>query len=109
MATKHSRPVVSEAASENASGDGISSAILTQPTDQQPVDRAVENIQLRRRRAASWRLPPLADGRRDPIDPIPSDREVLRHVWWTLARHGLLTAAMRSELCRLASHREVAG
>jgi hypothetical protein len=27
--------------------------------------------QLRRRRAASWRCPPLADGRRDPLDPPP--------------------------------------
>jgi hypothetical protein len=70
------------------------------------VDAAVENVaaQLRRRRGASWRMPPLADGCRDPIDPIPSDREVLRHVWRMLARHGLLTAALRSELCRLASH-----
>jgi hypothetical protein len=29
--------------------------------------------QLRRRREASRRLPPLADGRRDPIDPRPDD------------------------------------
>lgn len=29
--------------------------------------------QLRRRRAASRRLPPLADGRRDPLDPRPDD------------------------------------
>ncbi|MFD0884307.1 hypothetical protein ACFQ08_07045 [Streptosporangium algeriense] len=26
--------------------------------------------QLARRCAASWRLPPLADGRRDPLDPL---------------------------------------
>jgi hypothetical protein len=29
--------------------------------------------QLRRRRAASRRLPPLADGRRDPLDPPPDN------------------------------------
>jgi hypothetical protein len=29
--------------------------------------------QLRRRRAASRRLPPLPDGRRDPIDPVPDN------------------------------------
>jgi hypothetical protein len=29
--------------------------------------------QLRRRRAASYRLPPLHDGRRDPLDPPPDD------------------------------------
>ena len=34
---------------------------------------SVEDIaaQLRRRREASYRLPPLADGRRDPLDPLP--------------------------------------
>jgi hypothetical protein len=26
-------------------------------------------VQLRHRRATAWRCPPLADGRRDPIDP----------------------------------------
>lgn len=48
--------------------------------------------QLRRRRASSWRCPPLSCGRRDPIDPnpyhgkdlLPSDfglteRELRRH------------------------------
>jgi hypothetical protein len=78
------------------------------------VDPAVENVsvQLRRRRAASWRLPPLADGRRDPIDPpmvTDQDRAILRYVWRTLARHGLLTAGMKAELSRVASsYREVA-
>jgi len=28
-------------------------------------------VQLRRRRAASWRCPPLGCGRRDPIDQLP--------------------------------------
>ncbi|MGH4012199.1 MAG: hypothetical protein ACRDTH_29240 [Pseudonocardiaceae bacterium] len=28
---------------------------------------------LRRRRAASYRCPPLADGRRDPLDPVHPD------------------------------------
>jgi hypothetical protein len=81
------------------------------PEPREDSGAAVEGValQLRRRRAASWRCEPLADGRRDPIDPMPTDREVLRDVWRTLARHGLLTAAMRAELSRLASHhREVA-
>jgi hypothetical protein len=34
-----------------------------------PVDNLA--AQLQRRRAASYRLPPLADGRRDPLDPLP--------------------------------------
>lgn len=32
--------------------------------------------QLRRRRAASRRLPPLHDGRRDPLDPPPRRRAI---------------------------------
>jgi hypothetical protein len=62
--------------------------------------------QLRRRREASLRLPPLADGRRDPLDPpllTDQDRAVLRYVWRLLARHGLLTAGMKAELSRIAS------
>lgn len=31
--------------------------------------------QLRRRRAASYRLPPLADGHQDPLDTIPAPRQ----------------------------------
>jgi hypothetical protein len=34
--------------------------------------------QLRRRRAAANRLPPLPDGRRDPLDPKPGRRRSLR-------------------------------
>lgn len=51
--------------------------------------------QLRRRRAASWRLPPLCDGRRDPLDsagePI-SDAELdsWRAAWCHLDRAGLV-------------------
>jgi hypothetical protein len=49
---------------------------------------------LRRRRAASWRCPPLADGRRDPLDPVPeplTDAELdsWRVAWWHTRRAGL--------------------
>jgi hypothetical protein len=35
----------------------------------QPADTGAIPRQLRRRREASWRLPPLDDGRCDPLDP----------------------------------------
>ncbi len=40
----------------------------------QAADDAVRELaeQLRRRREASWRLPPLADGYRDPLDRLRS-------------------------------------
>jgi hypothetical protein len=57
---------------------------------------STENLpdQLRRRRAASWRLPPLADGRRDPLDSADEpirDAELVswRAAWWHLRRAGL--------------------
>jgi hypothetical protein len=63
--------------------------------------------QLRRRREASWRLPPLPDGRRDPLDaladwsrePLPDFAAELRHL-------GLLTGAVAAEL--KAMHERVA-
>lgn len=48
--------------------------------------------QLRRRRAASWRLVPLADGRRDPVDPVPSPRRP--------SSFGLTPAEVRYEASR---------
>jgi hypothetical protein len=51
---------------DEAAGGGNVGAL----TLDDPPDRIAElAAQLRRRRAASYRLPPLADGRRDPLDP----------------------------------------
>ena len=58
MTSQESRPGLSakrtEAADKAPGSDQISREILAE--------------QLRRRRAASWRLPPLGCGHRDPID-----------------------------------------
>jgi hypothetical protein len=50
------RPVGGTGAQSDAHGGGITSRITAKP--------------FRRRRAAAWRLPPLADSRRDPLDSI---------------------------------------
>jgi hypothetical protein len=60
MSAKGSRPVVSEAAEENAA-DELSADNL--PTDTDTIPQ-----QLRRRREAAKRLPPLSNGVRDPWD-----------------------------------------
>jgi hypothetical protein len=61
MITEQSRPAVNGAAEEKTPGDGISAASLSQPAE-------TVAEQLRRRRRASWRLPPLESGLRDPWD-----------------------------------------
>jgi hypothetical protein len=67
-----------------------------------PADDAVPQ-QLHRRREASLRLPPLADGRRDPLDILVSySSEPLRLFWRELHTRGLLTPAITNELVRLA-------
>ena len=62
--------------------------------------------QLRRRRAASRRLPPLADGRRDPLDPRPDNDKpaiiVVSEDRYSVHFHGsekVLRAAVRSVGC----------
>ncbi|MGH3542481.1 MAG: hypothetical protein ACRD0H_04700 [Actinomycetes bacterium] len=77
---------------------------------------------LRRRRAASWRLPPLADGRRDPLDsadePI-TDAEIdaWRATWLHLHRldlpavvpaHVLAAGRARRRTGRYRDHGEAA-
>lgn len=64
------------------------------PAENTPQPRQSVPGQLRARRAASWRLPPLPDGRRDPLDPQDepvSDAELdaWRAAWWHLHRKGL--------------------
>ncbi|TDV40107.1 hypothetical protein [Actinophytocola oryzae] len=47
--------------------------------------------QLRARRAASYRLPPLACGHRDPLDcPQPQWTAAARAAWYHLNRLGLV-------------------
>jgi len=65
MSTSKSRPVVSGAAEENAA-DELSAESLPPDTDSIAA-------QLRRRREAVKRLPPLDSGKRDPWDLYPSD------------------------------------
>jgi hypothetical protein len=62
--------------------------------------------QLRRRRAASRRLPPLHDGRRDPLDPPPDNSKpatiVITEDRHSVHFHGaerVLRAAVRSVGC----------
>ena len=62
--------------------------------------------QLRRRRAASYRLPPLHDGRRDPLDPPPDDSKpaviVITEDRYSCYFHGsekVLRAAVRRVGC----------
>jgi hypothetical protein len=67
MPGNDSGPEVSGPAAEDAPSPGVSTDTL----DEQ-ADNLVESIarQLRRRREASWRLPPLHDGVRDPLDRL---------------------------------------
>ena len=51
---------------EENSDDEISAAIVAEPDS--------IAAQLRRRREAAHRLPPLADGHRDPLDALAGDR-----------------------------------
>jgi hypothetical protein len=57
---------------------------------------------LRRRREAGWRLPPLVDGRRDPLDRVEEPltdalrrcrREAAQAAWWHFHDTGVFTDA----------------
>jgi hypothetical protein len=73
-------------------GPKISRHQATDPGQPNPV--AVP-AQLRRRRAASYRCPPLPDGRRDPLDPVgepltdPRELDSWRVAWVHLDRLAL--------------------
>jgi hypothetical protein len=63
--------------------------------------------QLRRRREASRRLPPLRDGRRDPLDPCPDDDRPAvivitedRHSCYFHGSERVLRAAVRRVGCK---------
>lgn len=59
--------------------------------------------QLRRRRQAALRLPPLPDRRRDPFEILVRySREPLRSFWCELRDRGLVTDDITSELVRLS-------
>jgi hypothetical protein len=75
--TEESRP---RAASQSLHGGGNFKSTVGHAGDVDTSDAPAEPtaVQLRRRRAASWRLMPLTDGVRDPFDrlaspPDPSD------------------------------------
>ncbi|WP_216211669.1 hypothetical protein [Amycolatopsis aidingensis] len=59
---------------------------------------------LRARRAASYRLPPLPEGRRDPLDPPPVPPrlsvESARAAWRHLYHHGLMSTVVEQTLAR---------
>ena len=78
-------------------------------TNASTIDQAGDRIptQLRRRRAASRRLPPLHDGRRDPIDPPPDNSKpatiVMTEDKFSVHFHGsekVLRAAVRHVGCQ---------
>ncbi|SNR49711.1 hypothetical protein SAMN06265360_107192 [Haloechinothrix alba] len=56
--------------------------------------------QLRARRAASYRFPPMECGHRDPVDcyPRPRDINAARLAWWHLREHGLLSEHVEAVL-----------
>jgi hypothetical protein len=59
-------------------------------------------LQLRRRREASQRVPPLEDRRRDPLEVPPVIcQEPLRIFWSELRARRLVTPAITAELVRL--------
>lgn len=76
------------------------------PQDASSLTNSTDDVpqQLRRRREASLRLPPLDSGVRDPWDICPpSSREPLRAFWLELKARGVLTDAITHELVRLAN------
>jgi hypothetical protein len=58
---KRERPAAETTGQEIDTATALSTDSLPKPVESVAV-------QLRRRRAASWRLPPLASGHRDPLD-----------------------------------------
>jgi hypothetical protein len=102
MTTNDSLPAGDQEAGKSVSGDIGSAHKLPAHTDSIAA-------QLRRRRAASLRMPPLADARRDPLDiPVSYSSEPLRLFWYELRARGLLTDTITAELLKLANEREVA-
>ena len=81
-----------------AAGDADPTIPLAPPL---PTDSIPQ--QLRRRREAARRLPPLDSGVRDPLDVLVSySSEPLRLFWYELRDRGLLSDAITAELVRLA-------
>lgn len=72
-----------------------SSQSCDKPTVDAPSPYRSISAQLRIRRAAAWRLPPLPDGRRDPLDP--PDTLGSRPSCYGLSRAGL---AFERSRCR---------
>jgi hypothetical protein len=63
-------------------------------TDVEDIGHRFHAEALRRRRAASHRLPPLDCGHRDPMDcqrDRPADLQASRRAWHHLRDHGLLS------------------
>ena len=86
-------------------GDRSSGQAAAKPLDAPIIPRDADTIpqQLRRRREASLRLPPLENGKRDPLDVLVSySSEPLRLFWYELRERGLLSDAITAELVRLA-------
>ena len=66
MTARKQRPGCDPGALEDTRlGGGESFAMVTRGDDDEPVA-----AKLRRRRSAGWRLPPLEDGHRDPLDAL---------------------------------------
>ena len=86
------------------SGDMGSATQSTAPLSSYDEPTDLIPLQLRRRREASLRLPPLDSGPRDPwaICP-PSSREPRKIFWLELKARGLLTDAVTAELLHLAN------
>lgn len=59
---------------DNLPGDDREAGNDVSDIDNLPADIDSIPQQLRRRREASLRLPPLADGYRDPLDTLAGDR-----------------------------------
>ena len=88
-------------------GDRSEDQAATKPLDTAiiPPDADTVPLQLRRRRQAGKRLPPLEHlGRSDPWEICPpSSREPFREFWHELKSRGLVTDAITAELLRLAN------
>jgi hypothetical protein len=101
--------------------DGGGRPVKTGPSDDQAAAKLLDATilepdddtlaaQLRRRREAALRLPPLEHlGRSDPWDLRPAwSREPWRLFWLELRGRGLLTDAITAELIQLHNTQEVA-
>jgi len=61
-------PAANPGPPDDSAGSGDVTATLPPDADAVPDELAAYARQMRKRREASWRLPPLADGRHDPLD-----------------------------------------